>query len=310
MKALVARSYGPLEELVITDLPKPSPGPGQLLVRTQAAALNPVDVALVTGVMKDVLPVEHPFVPGVDITGVVEAVGAGVTRFSVGDPVLAWNGIPSGTLAEYALVRDAPSTAVRPAGLDVAPAAGLPTGALTAAALLDATKVQPGQTVLVVGASGGVGSYVVQFARQAGATVLATGRAQDDEFLRRLGADDTIDYQRGNLVQDVLLRVPGGVDAVIDMASSGPALAVTASAAKPGGQLISPLGGPSTFDRGVVVTYTGTTEPEGRLDALAAQAAEGRLRVEIAATYAFADSRQALIDFATGHFQGKVTIAF
>ncbi len=310
MKALVSRSYGPLEELTIADVPKPAPGPGQILVRTEATALNPADVTLVTGAMKDALPVQHPFVPGVDVTGVVEAVGEGVTRFAVGDPILAWNGVPSGALAEYVLVQDAPSAAPRPAGLDTAHAAGLSTVALTASALLDAAKVRPGETVLVVGASGGIGSFAVQLAKQAGAKVLGTGHADDEEFLRRLGADEAIDYKHSDITQETLRRVPGGVDVVIDLANAGPALGGSAAAAKPGGRLVSPLGGPPAFDRGVTATYTGTTTPPGRLDDLAARAADGRLQVEISANYAFADSRQALIDFAGRHFRGKVTITF
>jgi NADPH:quinone reductase-like Zn-dependent oxidoreductase len=310
LKALVSRSYGPLEELTMADVPKPAPGPGQILVRTEATALNPADVTLVTGAMKDALPVQHPFVPGVDVTGVVEAVGEGVTRFAVGDPILAWNGVPSGALAEYVLVQDAPSAALRPAGLDTAHAAALSTVALTASALLDAAKVRPGETVLVVGASGGIGSFAVQLAKQAGAKVLGTGHADDEEFLRRLGADEAIDYKHSDITQETLRRVPGGVDVVIDLANAGPALGGSAAAAKPGGRLVSPLGGPPAFDRGVTATYTGTTTPPGRLDDLAARAADGRLQVEISANYAFADSRQALIDFAGRHFRGKVTITF
>jgi NADPH:quinone reductase-like Zn-dependent oxidoreductase len=310
VKALVARSYGPLKELVIADLPTPTAGRGQVLVRTEAAALNAVDVVLVTGAMKDELPIRHPFVPGVDISGVVEAVGDGVTRFAIGDPILGWNGVPSGALAEYALVKDSPSAAVRPAGLGAAHAAALPTGSLTASALLDAAKVQPGATLLVVGATGGVGSYTVQLAKQAGIAVLATGRADDQEFLRRLGADEIINYTNANIAEEALRRIPGGVDVVIDLVHAGPALADTAAAAKPGGQLISPRGGPPAFDRDVTATYAGTTTPQGRLEELAARAADGRLRAEIGANYAFADARQALIDFATQHVRGKVTVTF
>jgi NADPH:quinone reductase len=308
MRALVSRSYGPLTDLVIADHPKPSPGPNEVLVRTESAALNPVDVALVTGGMSDALLIQHPFVPGVDITGVVEAVGDGVTRFSVGDPVLAWNGVPSGALAEYALVKDAPSAALRPPTLDAAQAAALPTGSLTACALLDAADLASGGTLLVVGAAGGIGSYLVQLAKQAGVKVLATGRGEDHEYLTDLGADEAVDYTSQDVAQESMRRVPGGVDVVIDLAHAGPELAASAAAARPGGRLVSPLGGPPSFDRDVTATYTGTTTPAGRLDELAEMAADGRLRVEIGATYPFERSREALIDFANSHIRGKVTI--
>jgi len=308
MRALVSRSYGPLTDLVFTNHPKPSPGPNEVLVRTESAALNPVDVVLVTGGMSDALPIQHPFVPGVDITGVVEAVGDRVSRFSVGDPVLAWNGVPSGALAEYALVKDAPSAALRPPTLDAAHAAALPTGSLTACALLDAADLAPGGTVLVVGAAGGIGSYLVQLAKRAGVKVLATGLSEDHEYLTDLGADQTIDYTTHDVAQEAMRRVPGGVDVVINLAHAGPELAASAAAARPGGRLISPRGGPPSFDRDVTVNYTGTTTPAGRLDELAEMAADGRLRVEIGATYPFGRSREALIDFAEKHIRGKVVV--
>ncbi|MFE2088595.1 NADP-dependent oxidoreductase [Streptomyces sp. NPDC059460] len=311
MKALVAQSYGPLEDLVVTEMPKPVPGPGQILVRTEASAVNAADAVLVTGVMKDVLPVQHPFTPGVDISGIVEAVGEGVTRFVVGDPVLAWLGLPSGALAEYVLVEDAPSVAIRPVGLDAAHAAALATGGLTASSLVNAAKVTEGETVLVIGAAGGVGSYVVQLAKQAGATVLATGRAEDAAYLKRLAADEVLDYKSVNIPEETRRRVPGGVDVVIDVAHVSPDLAEAAVAVKSGGRVIYVLGGPPpALDRGVSATYAGAEAPEGRLGELAAQAADGRLRVEVSANYPFASARQALVDFTTQHVRGKITVTF
>jgi NADPH:quinone reductase-like Zn-dependent oxidoreductase len=310
MKALLARSYGPLAQLEIGELPQPVPGPGQLLVRTQAAAVNPIDVALVTGRLQAELPVSHPFVPGVDISGVVEAVGDGVDRFAVGDAVIAWNGVPSGTFAEYAIVRADGSAAVRPAGLDARHGAALPTGALTASALLDEAKLGPGSTVLVVGATGGLGGYTVQLAKQAGATVFATGRDSDGDFLRSLGADGVIDYRAENVVDRVREWAADGVDVVINVAQAGPALADSAAAARPGGLLVSPLGGPPAFDRDVTARYTGTTTPPGRLAELALLAAAGTLHVEIDAEYPFVQARQALAEFAGRHVRGKIVITF
>lgn len=309
MKALLARAYGPLDQLEIGEAPQPVPGPGQLLVRMEAAAVNPIDVALVTGRLREELPVRHPFVPGVDVSGVVEAVGEGVDRFAVGDAVIAWNGVPSGAFAEYAIVRADDSAAVRPAGFDARRGAALPTGALTAAALLDEAELVPGSTLLVVGATGGLGGYAVQLAKRAGATVFATGRAGDDGYLRQLGADGVIDYGTEDVVGRVHHWVPDGVDAVIDVAQAGPALAASAAAAKPGGRVVSPLGGPAAFDRDVTARYTGTTTPVGRLAELAALATAGSLRVEIA-EYPFAEARQALADFASRHIRGKVVITF
>ncbi|GAA5165404.1 MULTISPECIES: quinone oxidoreductase family protein [Amycolatopsis] len=310
MKALVAREYGPLDQLELTEVPRPVPGQGQVLVRTEAAAVNPVDLVLVTGGMRDALPVSHPFVPGVDVSGVVEAVGSGVDRFAVGDPVIAWTGVPSGAFAEYALVRADDSAVVRPAALDARRAAALPTGALTASALLDEAKPRAGSTLLVVGAAGGLGSYAVQLAKRAGATVFATGREDDLDYLTRLGADGVLDYRGENVAERVREWVPGGVDAVIDVALAGPDLATSAAAARPGGVLVSPRGGPAEFDCGVTAVYTGTTTPSGRLAELARAAAAHELHIEISAQYPFAEARQALLDFAGQHVRGKVVITF
>jgi NADPH:quinone reductase-like Zn-dependent oxidoreductase len=308
MKALVSQSYGPLEELALAELPKPAAGPGEILVRVEAASLNGADAKLPTGVMKAFAPIKHPFVPGIDAAGVVEAVGDGVTRFSPGDKVVASNGFASGAIAEYLVVRESPSIAIRPDGLDAARGAALPLGALTAATTLDAAAVRTGESVLVVGASGGVGSFVVQFAKQAGAKVLATGRADEAESLRQLGADEVIDYQRTDTAAAAHRLVPGGVDVAIDVANWGPGLAGSAAAAKPGGRLISVLNGPESFERDVKAAYIQTKVPAGRLEQFAQQAVDGRLHVEIGGTYAFADSAQALADFAAKHFRGKVVI--
>ncbi|MFI6792962.1 NADP-dependent oxidoreductase [Nonomuraea sp. NPDC050383] len=310
MRALVSRAYGPLEELSVADVPVPVPGPGQVLIRAEAAALNPIDVKLVTGAMRETIPVTHPFVPGVDITGVVTRVGEGVTRFAVGEPVLAWNGVRSGALAEYVVVDAGPAGARRPDGLDRQRAAALPTGALTAAALIEAAALRPGMTVLIVGAAGGLGSFAVQLATQAGARVIATGRTTQLAFLHGLGADAVIDHTAGEVAPQLLNLLPDGADVVIDLANAGPRLERSATAARTGGRLVSPLGGPPGFAGGVHAIYTGTVPVPGRLDALADQAARGALRVVIGATYAFADARRALIDLATQHGQGKVIITF
>lgn len=310
MEALVAHAYGPLEDLEFADLPKPVPGPGQVLVRLEAAALNPVDKALVTGAMREVMPVRHPFVPGIDGSGVVEAVGEGATRFAVGDAVIAWNGVASGALAEYAVIADAPSAARRPAELTPVQGAALPTGSLTAAALLDLVRVPDGGSLLIVGATGGIGSYAVQLAKHPGLTVLATGRAGDEDFLRRLGADHVLDHRAVDLAQEAHRLVSGGVDAVLDLAHAGPALAASAAAAREAGLLVSPLGGPPSFARGVTASYGGTVTPEGRLADLAGRAAKGELRVEIGSTHPFGEARQALIDFASRHIRGKSVVTF
>src|ERR1700754_1062127 len=173
MRALVTRDYGPMDALEITDLPVPRLRPGDILLRTEAASLNGVDAKLITGEMGT--PAGHPFVPGVDVAGVVESVGPDVSRFRPGDKVPAALGVACGAMAEFSVAPDEPRIAQRPAGLSAADAAALATGAMTAVTILEAAKVRPDETVLVVGATGGVGSFTVQMARRAAKSVYATG---------------------------------------------------------------------------------------------------------------------------------------
>ncbi|MFJ9034235.1 NADP-dependent oxidoreductase [Streptomyces sp. NPDC102274] len=308
VKALVSPSYGPLDALNMADLPTPSPGPGEVLLRTEAVSLNGIDPKLVTGAMKDFIPVSHPFVPGVDVAGVVEAVGPGVTRFAAGDPVVAALGAGSGGLAEYVVTRDDSRLALRPGGLDAARGAALITGAMTALTVLDTAGIRPEETVLVVGATGGVGSFTVQLARRVARTVYATGHAEDESFVLGLGADRLIDHRAADLAQEAHRLVPDGVDVVLDLVQAGPALASAAAAARPGGRLVSVLGGPPAFDREVGAAYVVTRFPPGRLGEVAAQAADGRLEVPISATYSFADARAAYLDFTTKHVTGKYVV--
>lgn len=309
MKALVSAAYGPVEALELAELPTPEPGPGEVLLRTEATSLNGIDPKLVTGAMKAFIPVTHPFVPGVDVAGVVEAVGPGVPRFAVGDAVIAALGAASGGLAEYVVVRDDSRLALRPDGLDAVRGAALVTGATTAQTVLDAAAIQPGESVLVVGATGGVGSFTVQLASRVAHQVFATGHPDDEAFLRGLGSQGVV--RRGAGLADEIRRlVPEGVDLVLDSVQAGPELASAAAAARPGGRLVSVQGGPPAFERDVTASYVVTQFPEGRLADLATQAADGRLAVPVGATYAFADARTAYLDFTTKHVAGKYVVTF
>ncbi|MBE1593340.1 NADP-dependent oxidoreductase [Nonomuraea angiospora] len=310
MKALVSREYGPVEDLVITDLPTPVPTAGQILLKVQAAALNPLDVKLSTGEMREHMPVKHPFLLGLDATGIVEAVGPGVTNFAVGDEVVAFTYGAAGALAEYTLANDGPNVVRRPAGLDAVRAAALPVAGMTAHAVLTAAAVNPGDSVLVVGATGGVGSFVVQLAAHAGAQVLATAGPSEADYVRGLGAQEIIDYTSGDTAKQALALRPGGVDVVIDLVNAGPGLAATAAAAKPGGRLVSPLGGQPEFDRGVGAVYTGVEGGFGKLQDLVDRAAAGTFEVEVGATHPFSSAVDAVGEFATKHTRGKVVITF
>ncbi|MGR6924275.1 NADP-dependent oxidoreductase [[Actinomadura] parvosata] len=310
MKALIASAYGPVEQLRIHEVPDPSPGPGQVLVRVQAAALNPLDVKLVTGELREMFPVTHPFVPGVDATGVVAAVGQGVTRFAAGDEVIAYAGTASGTLAEYVLVDAGPQLIHRPRALSPAQAAALPMAAMTAHCVLAAAALEPGDRALVIGATGGVGALVVQQAAELGARVLATAAPADTAYIRALGAHESIDHTAVDTLATARRLHPGGLDVVIDLINAGPALAATAGLVRPGGRLVSTLYGPEEVD-GVTPVYVRMEASTGALPRQAERVAAGRMSIEVAATYPFEKSPQAMCDLAEGrHTRGKIVIIF
>lgn len=310
MQALVSHAYGPVDDLVVTEIPRPTPGPGQILIRVEAAALNPVDVRLVTGAMREMMPVQHPFVPGMDASGVVEAIGDGVVGPAPGDAVVAFTHGGSGALAEYALANDGPGVVLRPAALDAVRAAALPVAGLTASVIMDAAGPMAGASVLVIGATGGVGSFLVQMARHAGARVLATAPPGDAEEVRRLGADSVIDYTTSDTTEEARRLVPGGVDVVVDLVDAGPGLVGAAAAARDGGRVLCPLGGPPAFDRGVTAEYCHVEARPGVLLGLVEQAASGELAVEVTSVRPADEAPQAVADFAAKHTRGKVVVTF
>ncbi|KUJ36597.1 hypothetical protein ACZ90_70515 [Streptomyces albus subsp. albus] len=308
MKALLATDYQPLDRLTIAELPEPSAGPGDVVVKVEAAALNPLDLMLVTGAAKDLFPVEHPLIVGMDVAGTVTEVGADVSQYAPGDPVLGFVG-QAGSVAEYTVATPGPRLTRRPPNLDAVHAAAIPESGMTAVCLLRAVGLNQGESALVIGATGGIGLYAVQLANALGARVIATATAQDADYVRGLGAADTIDYRQADVVEEALKLVPQGVDVVIDLVSRGEGLSGSARAARPDGRLVSPLFGPGELDRGVTPVYIGSFDPEpGDLEDLASQAAEGTLRVEIGARYPFTDALRAVTDFAGKHIRGKVVI--
>jgi NADPH:quinone reductase-like Zn-dependent oxidoreductase len=315
MRALVATGYGPVEDLRLADVPAPVPGPGQVLLRVQAAAVNPFDIRLVTGELRHVFPVEHPLVLGMEAAGVVDEVGEGVTDLAPGDEVVAFTFGASGSIAERTLAAVGPNVARRPAGLDPARAASIPVAGMTAAGLVEVSQLSADRSVLVIGATGGVGLFLVQMAARQGARVLATAGPADAELVRALGAHATVDHTRGDgaadVVADALTLCPDGVDVVVELVHGGPDLAITAAAARPGGRLVSPHhGGPEGFDRDVSATYIHVDPVDGLLQSLVDQVAAGQLTATVDSTYPFTDAAAAAADFTTRHTCGKVVITF
>ncbi|MBE1560220.1 NADP-dependent oxidoreductase [Nonomuraea africana] len=307
MKALIASSYAPVDQLSVAEVPTPSPGPGEVLVKVVAAALNPLDAKLATGELKEMFPVQHPFVLGMDAVGIVTAVGEAVSGFAVGDDVAVYG---RGTLAEYAVVPVGPGLVHLPSGLDAVRGAALITVAMTAECVIAAAEVKPDHDVLVVGATGGVGGLVVQLAAQEGARVFATAAPADTDYARDLGAHLTIDHTGTDTVEEALRLHHEGFDTVIDLVNAGAALTATAPAVRRGGRLVSTLYGPEVIGD-LTPVYVYMTPESGDLARQAARVAEGRLAVDVAATYPFARSPQAVADLVAGVYtRGKVVVTF
>jgi NADPH:quinone reductase-like Zn-dependent oxidoreductase len=205
MRSILLRNYGDVTATQVADAPVPVAGAGQVLVRVRAAGINALDWKVREGYVRDAFPLELPTVLGIELAGVVEAVGPGATRFRVGDRVMG----PLGGLGAYAefVAVDEAKLARIPQRLGDVEAAALPVAALAGWQSLNLLgPVGPGSRVLVHGAAGAVGSFAVQFARQAGAYVVGTASARDLELVRSLGADQVVDY-RAQRFEDVVTDI-------------------------------------------------------------------------------------------------------
>lgn len=214
MKAVQFDEYGGPEVLHVADVEEPHAGAGQIRVAVKAAGVNPVDWKLRSGALAQMMPIELPSIPGSDVAGVVDEVGEGAANVALGDEVFGF--AVSGGAAQYAVLEH---YAAKPAAASWAEAAGWPLAVETALRSLKLLGVTSGQTILVNGAAGGVGSAAVQFARTRGARVIGTASQTNHEYLRTLGAEP-IAYGAG-LVDRVRELAPDGVDLALDAAGGG-----------------------------------------------------------------------------------------
>lgn len=193
-RAVLIRAYGDASVAEVAQIPKPEVQAGEVLVRVRAAGVNGIDWKIREGYVRDAFPLPLPAVLGIELAGVVEAVGLGTSRFRVGDRVMGPLSRP-GAYADFVTVDEA-NLALTPEGLDDVHAAAIPIAAVSAwQSLHHAGPVRPGQRILIHGAAGGLGGYAVQYAKQAGAEVFATAASAHVEYVRSLGADHVIDYQ-------------------------------------------------------------------------------------------------------------------
>jgi NADPH:quinone reductase-like Zn-dependent oxidoreductase len=312
VRAVVIPGFGVEPELA--DLPVPSPGPDEILVRVHAAGMNPFDWKVVDGALKGV--VDHPFpvVMGSDGAGVVEAVGTAVERFRPGDRVYGQfmkvaRGL--GSYAEYTLAPDAGKLALVPEDLPLTVAAALPTASVTAYQAIEEARLDPGRTILVNGASGGVGQSAIQFAADTGARVIATGPPDLADHLRDLGADEVVDFTAGPTAEQVLATHPDGIDAVLDLVSGPGQADPLVDLLRPGGVIISTNGAVDAAAlaarelRGV--NFSSNATPEA-LAAIAELAVTGRLRVTIDVEVPLEEAPAAIARARAGQARGKTVI--
>jgi NADPH:quinone reductase-like Zn-dependent oxidoreductase len=294
----------------LADIPPPEAGPGEVLVRVQASSLNGYDLAVATGLLRGMMEYRFPVVLGGDFAGIIAAVGTDATQFAVGDPVFGVVMKPylgDGAFGECVAVPEGSATTRIPEGLDVNQAGALGVAGATALNTVDAVAPGAGETVLISGATGGVGVFAVQLAAARGATVIGTAKpGEATTFVRDLGAAHVVDYT-GGLATHVRAIRPNGVDAVIHLAGDGPALA---DLLVPGGRFASTLGvGPDQIlGRDVQASAVFANPDAARLDRLAADVVAGRLRVPIQRTCQFDELGQAMADFAAGT-RGKLAVS-
>jgi NADPH:quinone reductase-like Zn-dependent oxidoreductase len=297
MKAVQFAEYGGPEVLRLVEIDEPHAGSGQVRIAVRAAGVNGIDWKIRAGYMSGGTPLSQPSGTGIDAAGVVDEVGEDAGDVAVGDAVF---GSGSATFAEHAVLS---SWAVKPDGLSFEEAAGYPIPAETAIRILDQVGVQPGETLLVSGASGGVGSAVVQIARQRGIDVIGTASERNQDYLRSLGAVPTT-YDSG-LVDRVRALAPEGIDAALDIAGSGVVPELIELTGDPSKVLsIADFGAP---EHGAQVS-TNATNTAGALAEVAKLFTEGAFRIPVEKTFPLAEAAEAQRASEVGHVTGKFVV--
>ncbi|MFI5709823.1 NADP-dependent oxidoreductase [Kribbella sp. NPDC051620] len=309
MKAVRFHEYGGPDVLRVEDVDQPVPGAGQVRIRVAATSFNGVDGNIRGGFMQGPIPVKLPHTPGIDVAGTVDALGEGVDGPEIGTDVIGFLPMAeAGAAAEYVL---APAGILTPApeSIPLADAAALPVVGLTAwQALFDHAKLTAGQRVLINGASGGVGGYAVQLAKNAGAHVIAVAGPRHAEQVNAAGADEVIDHT----TTEVIAAVAEPVDVVLNLAPIDPAqLAALLSVIRPGGVLVNTtvwMPAPSDEERDVRGIDLFVSSDADQLAQLVRLVDSGELRVDVGQRVPLTDLAAVHAQAAEGALPGKVVI--
>ena len=305
MKAIVIHEYGGPEVLKYEDVPRPEPQPDQILVRVVAAGVNPVDGLIRSGMFANEKRA-FPIILGGDIAGVVEKAGSKIKKFKAGDPVFAYVSLDnSGGYAQYALVTER-EAAPKPKSLTYVEAAAVPIVAMTAwQALIDTAKLESGQTVLIHGGSGGVGSFAIQIAKARRAKVIATASTANQDLLKQLGADVTIDYTKQKFED-----IAKDVDVVLDSIGKD-TLVRSYGVVKKCGIIVSLVARPNQAElekhgiRGAALSVESNSEELAEIGKLID---DKKIKVIVSQAFPLAEARKAQEQVATGHTRGKIVL--
>jgi NADPH:quinone reductase-like Zn-dependent oxidoreductase len=304
MKAIRVHAYGGPEQLRLEEAPQPNVESGKVLVRIHAASVNPIDFKLASGVMRKFMPIAFPWVPGGDFSGAVEEVGSGVTGLAKGDAVYG-DAPASGAYAEF-YAGPASTIAPKPRQLSDVEAASIPLAGQTAwQGLFDHGRLERGETVLIHGAAGGVGTFAVQLAHWKGAKVLATASAENADYLRSLGADTVIDYKATPFES-----VAKNVDLVFDLIG-GETQRRSFGVLKPGGRLVATAQPPSPEEAAkhkVEAKMMRMEASTANLIKLTELLDAGKIRTVVTKTYSLAQARDAWTEIMSGHTRGKIVL--
>lgn len=298
----------------LVEAAQPVPRPEQLLVKIAATALNPFDWKVADGIMAQ-MPTVFPLILGQDAAGTVSAVGKDVTRFKKGDRIFGQffhSPVGEGTFAEYAVVPQKGALALLPQEIDFSTAAALPTAGMTALAMVEALELEAGSNVLIVGATGGVGSFATQLAAMKGLRVLATAAVQGEgERLRRLGASEIYASRDEALISEVQHTHPEKIDGVIDLVSRTAALTALSGLVRPGGCVLTTVFSADEQTLRAQGLRGGNFEVRASstlLERLIDDVKSGKLTVPIDSTVSLAEAPAAIARSRAGHAKGKTVI--
>lgn len=306
MRALLITGYGASDVLRLDRVPVPTPANGEVRIRVHAAGVNPADWKIRSGKLQKTYPVSLPYIPGRDVAGTIDAIGPGVTRWKVGDNVIA--ALDGGGMAEYV---NAPiqSIAPKPPKLSFEEAAGIPTASLAAwRTLIANADLRQGQRVLIHGAAGGVGSTAVQLAHWRGAHVIATASTRNHDYLKSIGADEVIDY-RTTRFEDVVKNA----DVVLDTVG-GDTLQRSPAVLREGGTLLTLVGKPpaqACSERKLHCPSPATEtqeQPSEELAKLSQLFDSGVLKINVQAEFPLSNAAKALEFSETGRTRGKIIV--